>query len=463
MRWKFANLLMAVCLTCAIAAEFNWASGNHSTSSGGGWDDDGEYTFTTDDSYPIEDVNPDANKQKRLVVEWGKVSMGYMDYEGDAPTWKDDHSLRDERQLSIRGRLMIESVDGKRRQPIDWFQGIRLVVSRLPDKKHDWSKTQEGHDAVWEESVIRENGEFMVTMSPGELRRSVGKETRFQAAISLGQKEGTTITWRNTFAVLPQSVAMLTIPGPPAINETLQIINGAPSYDQHDFNPAKLVRTVNHLMPMGKEKAIHELREFMKIARDASLERATRVDEDIDTSNKTCVFLIVRLLFEPEDPKDKLPDILTVPFVPAPAKADKYLWPLHPVYLQDDIPFFLVYGGAMGGQPDQPERHVDWAEEHGKIRSKPLRPLDNPVIAAGRLILLPQTKRLYDGPNHYDFKSMIYKQAWNIIVDADPKIPKLLPVPPFNTRDDRDWEARVKAATDFKIHWSESEQKYIMK
>ena len=45
--------------------------------------------------------------------------------------------------------------------------------------------------------------------------------------------------------------------------------------------------------------------------------------------------------------------------------------------------------------PDQPERHVDWAEKHGQIRSKPLRPLDNPMIAAGRLVALPQTKRLY--------------------------------------------------------------------
>lgn len=54
-------------------------------------------------------------------------------------------------------------------------------------------------------------------------------------------------------------------------------------------------------------------------------------------------------------------------------------------------------------------------------------------------------------------------ETWNIIVDADPKIPKPLPIPPANTDDDFDWDARVKAATDFKIHWSESEQKYFMK
>ena len=51
-----------------------------------------------------------------------------------------------------------------------------------------------------------------------------------------------------------QSAAMLKIPGPPVISKTMQIINGAPSYEPENFNPAKLVRTVNHLMPMRSEK-----------------------------------------------------------------------------------------------------------------------------------------------------------------------------------------------------------------
>jgi hypothetical protein len=175
------------------------------------------------------------------------------------------------------------------------------------------------------------------------------------------------------------------------------------------------------------------------------------------------VFLIVRLLFECAEPSEKLPDILTVPFVPSPTDKDRKFWPLHPVYLQDDVPFFLVYGGAMGGLPDQPERHVDWAEKYGKIRNKPLRPLDNPMTAAGRLVALPQTKRLYKDKIGEDFKGMLYRQAWNVIEDVDPRIPKPKPVPPANTWDEPDWDARVKAASKFKIFWSEAGQKYIMK
>jgi hypothetical protein len=317
------------------------------------------------------------------------------------------------------------------------------------------------HEAVWGDFTICEKGEFLATVSPGAVCRTVGKNARFQVALSLGEKGGTSITWKNTVPVLPQSVTMLTIPGPPAIGKTMQIINGAPSYDQDDFNPARLVRAVNHLMPMGKEKAIRELREFLKIARDSVYETIRR-DENIDTSDRTCVFLIVRLLFECAEPSGELPDIATVPFTPIPEDKDKRYWPLYPVHLQDDVPFFLVYGGGMGGQPDQPERHVDWAEKHGRIRTKQLRPIDNPMLAAARLAVLPQTERLCQDGTDY-CKDIPYRQAWNIIEDADPKLPKPRPIPSANIGDEPDWDARVKAVATVNIHWSEAEQRYIVK
>jgi hypothetical protein len=320
------------------------------------------------------------------------------------------------------------------------------------------------HEAAWGDFAIQEKGEFLAYVSPGEVRRSVGKDMRFQVALSLGDKQGATITWKNTVPVLPQSVAILTIPGPPPVSRTMQIINGAPSYSQNDFNPAKLVRAVNHLMPMGKDKAIRELRAFLKIARDSTNE-TVRCDEDIDTSDGTCVFLIVRLLFEPAEPNRELPHIATIPFTPIVDSKDKNKWPLYPLYLQDDVPFFLVYGGASSGMPDLPDRHVDWAEKHGKIRRKLLRPLDNPMLAAARLAALPQTERLYKRPrNYYNYsKNIPYRQAWNAIEDADPKLPKPRPPRPANTGEDPDWDARVKAAVKIDIHWSEAEQRYLVK
>jgi hypothetical protein len=464
MRCCSAILFFVLLISSSAAQDFSWPiRGGGSGSSTSGQDE-----FSFEGGFREQGENPDANQQKRLVVEWGRVSMGYVDVDGsiaspdaDRWTWKDDESLRRDRMLSIRGRLLIESPDGKDRRPIDWVQGVRVIVSRLPDRKYDWSRRQEMHEAVWGDFTICEKGEFLATVSPGEVCRTVGKSARFQVALSLGEKNGTSITWKNTVPVLPQSVTMLDIPGPPAIGRTMQIINGAPSYDPKDFNPAKLVRAVNHLMPMGKKKAIQELREYLKIARDSANETMRR-EENIDTSDRTCVFLIVRLLFESAEPNEKPPAIMTVPFTPIPDDKDKTYWPLYPIHMQDDVPFFLVYGGGLGGVPDQPERHIDWAEKHGRLRSKPLRPIDNPMLAAARLAALPQTERLYDGESDY-YKATPYRQAWNIIEDADPKLPKLRPIPPASTWDEPDWDVRVKAAGELDICWNQMEQRYIMK
>ena len=67
------------------------------------------------------------------------------------------------------------------------------------------------------------------------------------------------------------------------------------------------------------------------------------------------------------------------------------------------------------------------------------------MLAATRLAALPQTKRLYqDSPD--TAQAILENQAWNIIEDADPKTPKPKPIPPINTWDEPDWEARRRAA-----------------
>ncbi len=457
-------LTLALCHSTVIAQDFSWPA-----DCGGEWGlstigfDEYEYQSRR---AATETFNPDGLMQKRLVVEWGQARMGYVgdaeSDEADKPSrhiWKDDNSLRPDRMLSIRGRLLIASEDGKSRQPIDWVQGIRVVVSRVHDQKPDWNTRHDRHDAVWENFVISEKGEFLVTISPGAIRREVDKALHFQIALSLAEMKSTRISWRNTVGVLPQSVMMLKIPGPPAIPKTMQIINGAPAYEQNDFNPAKLVRAVNHLIPMGKEQAIRKLREYLKVASNSGT--SERIEENIDASDKTCVYLIIRLLFESADPAKELPEIHTLPFLPLPHDHDKPLWPLHPIYLQDDLPFFLVYGGSMVGPTDRPENHVDWAEDHGTIRTKPLRPVDNPMLAAERLVALPQSERLYrDESEGANFHDLLYQQAWNIIEDADPKVHQPNPIPPANSINATDWNFRLKAAARLKIHWNAARNQY---
>jgi hypothetical protein len=121
MRWNSAIQMLAAFLVFAIVPEVSWGNNNLGTSEGGGSIGEDEYQYVTDDSFPDEDISLEANEQNRLIFEWGKVSMGYIDYDADVITWKDDCSLRPDRQLAIRGRLMIESADGKNRQPVNWI------------------------------------------------------------------------------------------------------------------------------------------------------------------------------------------------------------------------------------------------------------------------------------------------------------------------------------------------------
>jgi len=465
MRTCLATAFIALSYANAIAEDFSWPTGTHGTSTSLGGTIYDAFHTETDGTYPKGNHNPDANEQTRLIVEWGAVSMGYVDAMKEVlksdqlwRTWKDDNSLRRDRRLSIRGRVFIQSVDQRIRRPIDWVQGVRVIVSRLPTTKYDWGRRQEVYEAAWGDCVIGSKGEFLAQLWPCEVQRPVGKDAEFQVALSLGKREGDSITWCNAVGVLPQSVTMLKFPGPPEIGKTMQIINGAPSFNQLNFNPAKLVRAVNYLAAMGKERAIGELRAFLKIACNSHDPR--RIDQNIDTSDGTCLFLIVHLLFESAEPGEKRPDIGTIPFDPAPGAKDRNAWLLFPVYLQDDIPFFLPCTGWFNGLRDQPERHVEWAAKHGRIRSKPLRPFDNPMIAAGRLIALPQTRRLYKDEN---FKQILCQQAWNIVEDADPRLPKPKPIPPANTFEEVNWDARLKASSRLNIRWNEAEQRYIMK
>jgi hypothetical protein len=140
---------------------------------------------------------------------------------------------------------------------------------------------------------------------------------------------------------------MIEVPGPRPISPILQAINGAPSVDGERFNPVMLVRAVNRLHALGKEKAIKEMREYLKIAGD--WDRAERDPANIDTSDYQCLFLIIRLLFRPADPTQKRPDMWIGNFVPSPPIGD-LAWPLFPLELQDDVPFLVTSGVNLLGR-----------------------------------------------------------------------------------------------------------------
>jgi hypothetical protein len=421
--------------------------------------------------FPKESHNPDLGEQKRLRVTWEGALLGYYDTEVGrdefnreevlTTVWKNCGSTDPLRRLAIKGKLLLMAEDGKAVRPVDWAQGVRVVIARDHKDRPDWSKRHDKKDSAWSDCVVERDGTFLATFPLHEIRRPVGRTESFQVALSLGTKAGQTITWKNSVPVLPQSVGAVKITGPDPLSPALQAICGAPSVGQKGFNPAALVRAVNHLQALGKDRAIAELRAFLKIARACQF--VERDPANIDTSDRDCVFLIVRLLFEPADPKGQRPWLRVGRMLPSPAAEDKALWPLFPLALQDDIPFIVMDFIDSGWVAKDPGIHVDWAEKHGKLRARPLRPADDPLRAAEDLGAQPPAKKLLGEPKSH-LGGMLRRQGYNMvksIVKLQPGSFEFYPCPNYDA--DADWKELRKNAAKLSIRWDVQKQTYVVK
>jgi hypothetical protein len=422
-------------------------------SSGGGFG----LSWVTNSKFPKESYNPNEKVQVRLRVQWEKPVLGYRTIgivRGDAPvTFTQTDESTPNTGIAISGTLLIESEDGKSSKPIDWFQGVRVLIAREPKSHPDWSKPKDQDNTAWNDCIIEKEGKFTAFFGASEIRRSVGRAEDFQVGLTLGSKFRQTVSWKDKTPTLPQSVTVLSITGPKALTPNMQILNASPSISSMDeFNPVPLVKAVNHLQELGKEKAIAELRAFMEMARFGFMTK--RDPANIDTSDNQSLLLVAQLLFEPAVAKQPRPEIrigLTV----TPDKQDQGFWPVFPLGLQDDFPFLMGSWIILAGMPTQPEWLVDWAEKNAKLRAKPLRPPDDPLGAADAYMALPHVKKLLSP----GFGAGPRGQAWQaiaVIVKQHEKVPATI-----NFNSDAEWTELKKSAAKLKIRWSEREQKYV--
>ena len=146
----------------------------------------------------------------------------------------------------------------------------------------------------------------------------------------------------------------------------LDALGQVPSYGAGwRYNPCKVIRAVNLLQPLGKEKALAAVDEFLRVAPD-------RQDE-----GREGVFLVLRTLFDVPVPPGHMPPM----FVGAPIPAepdDPNLLPRFPIAVEGDIPFLVVQGYQGGGCPEQPESDVAYFRKNGRLRAKPLVPPSDP-------------------------------------------------------------------------------------
>ena len=152
------------------------------------------------------------------------------------------------------------------------------------------------------------------------------------------------------------------------LRSLLRLIHKAPSYnDGLRYDPLVVIRIVNTLQPLGKERALAAIDEYLRVASD-----------EFGSPGREGVFLVLRVLFDvPPDP-----GYMPMMFCGRPSPEgphDSKQLPRFPILLIDDVPLLLVHGYSLGGSPEQPESHVEYFRKKGLIRSKPLVPPDSPL------------------------------------------------------------------------------------
>lgn len=195
----------------------------------------------------------------------------------------------------------------------------------------------------------------------------------------------------------------------PELRKLLELVDDVPSYNEV-LDPLKLIRAVNALQPLGKDRALAVVDEYL------------RVSSGLDDSGREGVFLLTRTLFDV--PPNGMPAMHVGAPAPAPP-ADPKLLPRFPLVLVDDVPIKIVGGYLLGGAPEQPETDVAEFRKVGTLRAKPLAPTAKALDAIHTFIEGPLAKAitvddhvriaLYD--QALRFFGTVYRPA-NLTVDS---------------------------------------------
>jgi hypothetical protein len=171
----------------------------------------------------------------------------------------------------------------------------------------------------------------------------------------------------------------------PELRALLEALNDLPAQNGSRYNPRPVIRAVNLLQPVGKERALAAVDEFLRV----SFEYA-------DHDAREGLFLVLRTLFQVPNVPTVFPDGSTpsppgfmppLYGLPAPSGPDdKTLLPRFPIVIAGDVPFLITQWGGHSGPPQMPESHVAYFRKYGTLRAKPLMPSCKPFEALDAVI-----------------------------------------------------------------------------
>ena len=168
-------------------------------------------------------------------------------------------------------------------------------------------------------------------------------------------------------------------PSPTLVSELelarlLALLHGVSSYRSGQaYEPLPLIRAVNALQPLGKEKALAVIGEYL------------RISSQFDDPAREGMFLVMRVLFEVPADTGAMPRMGVG--APAPREPeDPRSEPRFPIVMTGDIPWLPINGYGLGGLPQPPEDHLIWFRAHGTLRAGRLQPPDHPLATVKGLL-----------------------------------------------------------------------------
>ena len=409
------------------------------------------------------------------------------------------------RALVISGRIGLLNVAGDAEEPITFRVPIRVAIAREPSQAIDWSAGSARDDTCTRIVFSTATGSFHAHIEPWEIARQPGATRSFQVGVGvLDLEPAEDIRWG---PIPARDTALLSIPGPEPVRETESLIGGVAGPNPDTFEPVALVRAVNHLRALGKERAIVELDRYLLSATEYRALPWRRPDPaNSDTFDANAVYLIVNRLFTPNESSISNPGVLVSTFAAESSSGTRHgdeaavertltraesiararpemgsvgiITPIsddpatmleeYPFVPVGDLPFFApCFGSTSGVFLDHgPAGHIRWARENGVwTSSRPLRPTDDPIGAAEEA-----AKRGWH-PSDADPRWQLQRSLQHV-VETDGHGRAWFDVrricwryqsgtPPPEPLDEAAWRAFAERARAAGIRWDERTQQYV--
>lgn len=301
-------------------------------------------------------------------------------------------------QVEVRGRLLLERLP-EAAEWLDAEEPLRVCVARFPDTPLEstggvgrgWLRQADSELGVFfghanrfmAELEVAPDGRFFTQFPAGLLEPEPGELSRFAMVFGRpGSDDGVPL-----LEPFPNAFASLELRGEaelPALQRAINAV-GRPLPGHHD--PVALAMAVNRLRDEGKRGSLEALRAYVDRARNSGYRplwwRRAEDPADLDVA---VIAPIVQLLFEPGPAAPPFPSY-DLPNLEAPGDGEDALYPLRMI---GGLPFLM--GRWQTGRPGRgasfdPEPFLEWAERHGRIRSRPLSPGGDPLGAIEQLDL----------------------------------------------------------------------------